>query len=105
MYLKPQVFQLRLSNGLLSHLSQTDKASHSLVSWEVLRTKTVVQISTKVKMHPDSLANLVGEGHQFSKNSLWRLREVAVLSDEQKPMQRVKENNGTSKYVTNKRIR
>ena len=56
-------------------------------------------------MHPDFLANLVGEGHQFSKNSLWRLREVAVLSDEQKPMQRVKENNGTSKYVTNKRIR
>ena len=71
----------------------------------MLRTKTVVQISTKVKMHPESLANLIGEGHLFSKNSLWKLREVAVLSDEQKPMQRVKENNGTSKYITNKRIR
>ena len=94
-----------MSNGLLSHLFQTDKTSYSLVSWEVLRTKTVVQISTKVKMHPASLASLIGEGHLFSKNSLWRLREVAVSSDEQKPMQRVKENNGTSKYVTNKIIR
>ena len=56
-------------------------------------------------MHPESLANPIGEGHLFSKNSLWKLREVAVLSDEQKPMQRVKENNGTSKYITNKRIR
>ena len=71
----------------------------------MLRTKTVVQISTKVKMHPQSLANLIDEGHLFSKNSLWKLREMAVLSDEQKPMQRVKENNGTSKYITNKRIR
>lgn len=71
----------------------------------MLRTKTVVQISTKVKMHPESLANLIGEGHLFSKNSLWKLREVTLLSDEQKPMQRVKENNGTSKYITNKRIR
>lgn len=56
-------------------------------------------------MHLESLANLIGEGHLFSKNSLWKLREVTLLSDEQKPMQRVKENNGTSKYITNKRIR
>lgn len=35
-------------------------------------------------MHPAFLASLIGEGHLFSKNSLWRLREVAVSSDEQK---------------------
>lgn len=47
----------------------------------------------------------MGEVHLLHKAIPPRLEETAVLSNMQKPTQRVRENGGTKEYVPNRRTR
>lgn len=48
---------------------------------------------------------MINDGHLLHKTSVVRLGELAVFSNPQKPTQRVKENEETKEYISNKRIR
>lgn len=92
-YITIQLFWRPPAEWLQSHLlHHTEGIQHTLETWGLQTTKEQVKLTGRSERLPESLARLTGGGLLIYEVSLWRLGEVAPLSNVQTPTQRVKED-------------